>query len=424
MFDKDYNGYISKNEASELITFFHEFNSLGFDKETVNGVVNAIFRNIDTSNQGSISKQALRKYLEKYQDEDITINPFVKVKTSDAVTKNKKTISNGRIPADQEKELERVLRKKQRSKIRKFWELNKKMILWSIIYAALCISSGFINRSLEGGRQYNSTKAARFFAGIIFFNLACIILFMCINTITLISTTSLKFYLPLNDIKHYHSVCGVVLAIAVIPHVLIHIFGDFSEIAAICARKPKKAYVTVAWLTFANLTGLTGVICLLLFCVMIIVPLIPYYRKKKYEVFLHTHKLFYLAMVALFLHANTPDTKRYPAIIFLSFPLFLFLIELIIRLIRFCLNKTKISRVKQLNSGVVLLEIQKPKKFSFRCGQYSQINIPSISKWEWHPFTIASSPLDDNLYFYINPAGDWTKSLSKFAKNTIGKIIS
>lgn len=91
MFDKDKNGAISKNEALELINFFNEFNNLHFDKETISVITNNIFKEIDKSNRGSISKEAMGKYLEKFKDEELTINPFTKVKTSDAITKLKKT---------------------------------------------------------------------------------------------------------------------------------------------------------------------------------------------------------------------------------------------------------------------------------------------------------------------------------------------
>ena len=36
------------------------------------------------------------------------------------------------------------------------------------------------------------------------------------------------------------------------------------------------------------------------------------------------------------------------------------------------------------------------------------INIPAISRYEWHPFTISSTELDEQLTFHINCTGDWT----------------
>ncbi len=286
------------------------------------------------------------------------------------------------------------------------------MIIWTLIYIVLNISCGFINRSLEGGRQIESTKNARFFAGIIYINFALTIMFMCLVSVTFISGFGLmRKYLPLGDTKFYHYVCAGIFCLATLVHILIHIFGDFPLIARRCARQPKKAYVTVSWLIFWNLTGMTGVISTLLFLGVVIPPLIPYIRQKKYEIFLHMHKLVYLGLISTVLHCETPDTERYTWVVFMFLPCVLLTLELCFRGIRYYTNKTKILRVKYLPSGVVFLEVKKPKGFNYKCGQYAQLNIPCIDKWQFHPFTFASSPKDDSLYFYINPAGDWTNGL-------------
>ena len=416
MFDKDKDNSISKKEAYDLLNYFSDIGLLDFYKPTLDAIVNSIFIEINKSNRGTISKQELKAFLEKFKDEDITINPFIRVKTSDAVLKNR-GIKAKILSPEEEREMERISRKKERSKLFKFWFLNKKMIIWTVIYIGLCITAGIVNRSLEQGRQYATTKAARFFAGIIFLNLALVILFMCLTTITFLSSTCLKFYLPLGDTLLYHEVCGCVLGVTVIVHALIHVFGDFPEIAAKCAPQKAKAYVTVAWLMFANLTGLTGVIAFFVFGVVITLPLIPKIRNNKWEIFYYLHKLFYVGFVLVILHANTPDTKRWTNLVYFSVPVFLFLIELIFRLVRMHMNKTKVAQINYLPSGVVLLEITKPKHFNYLCGQYAQINIPKLAKYQYHPFTFASSPDDDNVYFYIAPVGDWTKDLKKLDKN-------
>lgn len=43
------------------------------------------------------------------------------------------------------------------------------------------------------------------------------------------------------------------------------------------------------------------------------------------------------------------------------------------------------------------------------------INLPQISYLQWHPFSIASSPLDGSqeLTVYIKPLGTWTQSLKE-----------
>ena len=412
MYDKKNEGKISKKDFYDLMMYFSQISLLAFDNSTMDIISNSVFSAIDKSKKGHITKQDLKTFLEKYKDKDLSINPFTKVKAVDAVTKIRDRASTVISPED-EIELERIARKRDRSKINKFWFLNKKMIIFTIIYFCLCFTSGMVNLSLEKGRQYANTKAARFFAGIIFLNFSFILLFMCTTTITFLSSTKLKFFLPLGDTVYYHEVCGCVLGVSAVIHAIIHIAGDFREIAAICATKAAKKYVTVAWLLFSNVTGLTGFLAFITFMMVIIPPLIPYIRNNKYEVFWYIHKLFYVGIGLLVAHANTPDTARWPVLFYLILPSVLWVIELIFRIVRYCMNKTKIKRLKYLQSGVIVLELEKPKNFNYLCGQYASINIPVLAKWEWHPFTFASSPEDDNVYFYIAPAGDWCRDLKK-----------
>ncbi|GMF12900.1 unnamed protein product [Phytophthora lilii] len=49
--------------------------------------------------------------------------------------------------------------------------------------------------------------------------------------------------------------------------------------------------------------------------------------------------------------------------------------------------------------------------FPYEAGQYAFLCIPSISHFQWHPFTIASSPHEAMVTFYIKALGDWTTKL-------------
>lgn len=46
-------------------------------------------------------------------------------------------------------------------------------------------------------------------------------------------------------------------------------------------------------------------------------------------------------------------------------------------------------------------------------GQYIFINCPSVSRLEWHPFTLTSAPEEDMFSVHIRSAGDWTENLIK-----------
>ncbi|TDH67176.1 hypothetical protein CCR75_006607 [Bremia lactucae] len=53
--------------------------------------------------------------------------------------------------------------------------------------------------------------------------------------------------------------------------------------------------------------------------------------------------------------------------------------------------------------------------FVYEAGQYAFLCIPSISCLEWHPFTIASSPHEAMVTFYVKALGKWTTKLLSVA---------
>ncbi len=78
------------------------------------------------------------------------------------------------------------------------------------------------------------------------------------------------------------------------------------------------------------------------------------------------------------------------------------------------------------NNSIVKINIAKnPYKEScthcaLKPGMYCFVMIPKINYYEYHPFSIASGPNDDNLTFYIKAEGDWTEKLRDAAKEGTG----
>ncbi|KAJ1427812.1 hypothetical protein B484DRAFT_307053, partial [Ochromonadaceae sp. CCMP2298] len=44
-------------------------------------------------------------------------------------------------------------------------------------------------------------------------------------------------------------------------------------------------------------------------------------------------------------------------------------------------------------------------------GSYYRIKVPTISKTEWHPFSLASGVAFHHLTFFVASSGDWTRQL-------------
>lgn len=58
------------------------------------------------------------------------------------------------------------------------------------------------------------------------------------------------------------------------------------------------------------------------------------------------------------------------------------------------------------------MEIQflKPS-FRYKAGQWLFLQVPSISKYQWHPFTITSCPHDPYISVHVRQVGDFTRAL-------------
>ena len=77
------------------------------------------------------------------------------------------------------------------------------------------------------------------------------------------------------------------------------------------------------------------------------------------------------------------------------------------------------------DKGFVMMYIKKPKGWKHKPGQYVFMNCPDVSRYQWHPFSIASSPENPNLIFMIKRNGDWTgKFIDKLyeSKKTLLKV--
>ncbi|KAI3686424.1 hypothetical protein L1987_80100 [Smallanthus sonchifolius] len=150
---------------------------------------------------------------------------------------------------------------------------------------------------------------------------------------------------------------------------------------------------------------LAGEISLVIGLVIWITSL-PQVRRKRFEIFYYTHHLYTIFMIFFLFH--TGDRHFYmvlPAI-------FIFVIERLLRIIQSrpetCILSARVFPLKAI-------EVILPKEPGLKYTPTSIIfiKIPSISKLQWHSFSIASSSLldDDTMSIIIKCDGSWTNSL-------------
>ncbi|KAM6958596.1 LOW QUALITY PROTEIN: NADPH oxidase 2 [Tautogolabrus adspersus] len=196
---------------------------------------------------------------------------------------------------------------------------------------------------------------------------------------------------------------------------------------------------------FTTIAGLTGV-AITLALILIITSSMEVIRRSYFEVFWYTHHLFVIFFIGLVFHGygrivrgqtpaslnasnpkvcadqfenwgnngsncaaplfagNPPGTWKW-----VVGPMILYVCERLVRLYR---SHQKVVITKVVMHPSKTLELQMKKKgFHMEVGQYVFIQCPSVSRLEWHPFTLTSAPEEDYFSAHIRIVGDWTEAL-------------
>ncbi|XP_047336064.1 ferric reduction oxidase 4-like [Impatiens glandulifera] len=132
----------------------------------------------------------------------------------------------------------------------------------------------------------------------------------------------------------------------------------------------------------------------------------PSIRRKAFELFFYTHHLYLLYIVFYMLHVGGPY-------LFMILPgIFLFFIDRYLRFLQ-SQKRARLVSARLLPCGVVELNLSKCLDLHYNPTSIMFIHVPSISRLQWHPFTIISSGnLElDRISVVIKSLGTWSQKL-------------
>ncbi|KAH9044826.1 NADPH oxidase [Lactarius pseudohatsudake] len=144
-----------------------------------------------------------------------------------------------------------------------------------------------------------------------------------------------------------------------------------------------------------------------------------------------SHHLAFFFMIGLYTHAtgcfvrdsanpdyistfpfySTEHCLGYESWRFIIWPGIIYFGERVYREIR-ARRATRLSKLLVHPSGAMELRLVKPS-FKYTAGQWLFIQVPDVSRWQWHPFTITSAPEDPYVSVHIRQVGDWTQALGE-----------
>ncbi|XP_022724254.1 ferric reduction oxidase 4-like [Durio zibethinus] len=132
----------------------------------------------------------------------------------------------------------------------------------------------------------------------------------------------------------------------------------------------------------------------------------PRFRRKKFEVFFYTHHLYLLYTFFYLLHVG----DNYFCMILPG--IFLFLIDRYLRFLQ-SRHRARLLSARLLPCGVVELNFSKTPGLYYNPTSILFVNVPRISKLQWHPFTVTSNSNmePDQLSVVIKSEGSWSQKL-------------
>ncbi|KAG6957074.1 hypothetical protein JG688_00011138 [Phytophthora aleatoria] len=214
-----------------------------------------------------------------------------------------------------------------------------------------------------------------------------------------------------NGIK-YHRWVGVITVLTALFHCLGYYWSwirqdEWKENALPCfdcAVGSKEGHDP--WMNFF------GEIALLAFLAIGLTS-IPWVRRKMYNTFYNVHHLFLIGTIFAVLHWNPILAWIFPSVMLYT----------VSRAISSSNGFTPVAvrEFMTLSHDVVKVVLSRSTApaDNYKVGQFVYLNVPTISKLQWHAFTIASSPRTspDALTILLKSLGDWTEDLVKYSED-------
>ncbi|XP_076933352.1 respiratory burst oxidase homolog protein E-like [Bidens hawaiensis] len=425
MADSNEDGRITRGEIQELLVLSASANRLSKLKEEAEEYASLIMEELDPENLG---------YIELWQLETLLLQREVYMNYSRPLSITSSGWSQN-LNSLKPKSVVHRLTRFIRWALVENWQRSWVLLLWFIAMA--CLFSWKFNQYRNKaafqvmGYCLTTAKGA---AETLKLNMALILLPVCRNMLTVLRSTQARLFIPFDDNINFHKVIAFAIAIGVVLHVGNHMICDFPRLANASPEKfaliasdfhgKKPTYKEL----ISGVEGVTGISMLILMAFaftlaskyfrrsLLKLPS-PFNRLTGFNAFWFSHHLFGLVYALLIIHGSfvflVHSWSQKTTWMYISVPILIYAAERILRIGRSEHYSAKIIKVSNLPGDVFSIIMSKPNGFKYRSGQYIFLQCPSISPFEWHPFSITSSPGDDYLSVHIRTVGDWTQELKE-----------
>ncbi|KAJ2846424.1 hypothetical protein GGI22_006251, partial [Coemansia erecta] len=257
--------------------------------------------------------------------------------------------------------------------------------------------------------------SARGAALVMHINTALVLLPICRTVISWIRTTPLNRIIPFDHALLFHKVIGYSIILFALVHTASHYRNYY-----IVAKAADTPYWKMLFTTGHSITGHIMLACI----VTMGITAHSRIRHKHFNLFWNLHHLFFVYFACFSVHGGfcllKKDLPPYcnTGAAFYKYWIASGVVYLFERLSReyranWRANHMRVQKVILHPAKVLEVQLQKPRGFKGKAGQYSFLNCPAVSPHQWHPFTLTSAPEEDYVSVHIRVVGDWTTAFAE-----------
>ncbi|XP_019705154.1 respiratory burst oxidase homolog protein E isoform X2 [Elaeis guineensis] len=440
--DTNVDGRITRKEVQELIVLSASANKLSKLKEQAEEYAALIMEELDPENLGYIELEALLLQRDNYMNYSRPLSTASGAGWSQNIT-------SGGLRGHRRSCGWRRMALAARLAVQENWRRAWVVALWVAAMAGLFVWKFVQYRRRAAfhvmGYCLTTAKGA---AETLKLNMALVLLPVCRNTLTWLRSTRARLFVPFDDSITFHKMIATAIVIGMLLHAGNHLACDFPRVIGASPEKYRlvaRDFGPVKPTYSGLLTGVEGVTGIGMVVLMAVSFTLATHRFRKnggrlpfplnrltgFNAFWYSHHLLAVAYGLLVVHGYymflVHKWYQRTTWMYLSVPLLLYVGERVLRAFRSKAYSVKILKVSLLPGSVLTLTMSKPHGFRYRSGQYIFLQCPTISPFEWHPFSITSAPGDDYLSVHIRTSGDWTQELKRiflenyFSPRSIGR---
>uniref|UniRef100_A0A8C9UTF7 NADPH oxidase 5 n=1 Tax=Spermophilus dauricus TaxID=99837 RepID=A0A8C9UTF7_SPEDA len=378
VYDVDGSGSIDPDELRTVLRSCLRESAISLPEEKLDQLTLALFQSADKDGSGAITFDELRDELQQFPGvmENLTISAACWL-----------TPPANRRPLHRPRPLTAA-----------YWHNHRNQLLCLATYTGLQVLL-FVLAANAHRALGASIMVAKGCGQCLNFNCSFIAVLMLRRCLTWLRATWLTQVLPLDYVIQFHQLMGYMVVGLSLVHTVAHVV-NFALLAQSGASPFQ--FWELLLTTRPGIGWVHGSASLTL---MVICSSPCVRRSGHFQVFYWTHLSYLPLWILLILHG--PNFWKW-----LLVPGILFLLEKAMGLIKSRMAPLSIVEVNLLPSKVTHLIIQRPPLFHYRPGDYLYLNIPTIARYEWHPFTISSAPEQkDTIELHIRSQGQWTNRL-------------